>query len=547
MVRLVSLEKLAGPADDPSAIPPSNGLQQWIDDPDGEKCVRGLLWKSAEYLRNGHEPEALNVLLQARSRLGYVPLSIMTNILWLCRRLGREQQAAGECLKFGQDAIGMGYHDLGLEACSAALLLDAQGEFNIIRDPAALSGIAALYEQVAATRAAGAALPACPGARIHVAVLVPNLVDHVVAYTKTVLHLARYMDREKFRLSVYVSENSSRRETSMFPFGCIDGTTPQTGACTLKELESLRIPVVLVPRSMRFTAAAAHLAETMNRNEVQILLLASGLACPIDWLAARWAGVPVRFGIHLGTSFFMRGLDATFIDNAENIRREEAYWGRDMGERIVWRAGTDTDELQRQPALSRERFGIPREAVVFGTLSNHLDRRLSIPYLETVGELLKTHAGAWFVAFGSGEIGDQKAFFESRGVASRVIFAGRQTQSGSALKLLDIYLNEFPVGGSQSVVEAMACGIPVVALRWSDAHAESAGASAVGESCAVENRDVRAYAALAGRWATDRAGRRTVGKELQSRAEKHYSVKNAIGALMEKAEGCLQLKCKTSP
>ncbi len=538
MVRLASLEALVAAADDPPAIAP----------PNDEKCVRDLLWKSAEYFRNGHEPEALNVLLQARARLGCVPLSIITNILWLCRRLNREQQAAGECLRFGQDAIGMGAYDLGLEACSAALMLDARSEFNIIRDPAALSGVAALYEQVAAMRPRpDGAGPVRSDGPVHLAMLVPNLVDHVVAYTKTVLHLARYVDRDRFRLSVYVSENSSRRESPMFPFGCIDGTTPQTGACALKELEALRVPVVILPRSMTFTAAAAHLAETMNRNEVQVLLLASGLACPIDWLAARWAGAPVRFGLHLGTSFFMRGLDATLFDNEENIRREEACWKPDLGDRVVWRAGTDMDDLQRQPALSRERFGIPPEAVVFGTLSNHLDRRLSVPYMETVCELLKTQAEAWFVAFGSGEVGGKKAFFESHGVASRVVFAGRQTQSGSALKLLDVYLNEFPVGGSQSVVEAMACGIPVVALRWSDAHAESAGASAVGAPYAVENRDVRAYAALAGAWAADRAGRMTVGKELQSRAEKHYSVKNAIGALMEMAEKCLQAKCKTCP
>ena len=56
-----------------------------------------------------------------------------------------------------------------------------------------------------------------------------------------------------------------------------------------------------------------------------------------------------------------------------------------------------------------------------------------------------------------------------------------------------------------------------------------------------------AYAALAGCWATDRAGRVAAGKELQSRAEKHYSVKNTVGALMEKAEECLQAKCKTCP
>ena len=547
MVKLASLETLADPLDDPSANPASSTLPPKPPAyPEEDQYVRGLLEQSAMCFRARREAEALDVLLGARDRLGYVPLPIIHNVLWLCRRLGRQRQAADECLKFGRDAIGMGYHDLGLEACSAALLLDAQAGFDLIRRPAALSDIAALYERVAAAQAVAAA-PNRPRGRVHVAVLVPNLVDHVVAYTKTVLHLARFLDREKYRLTVYVSENSSRREAAQFPFGCIDGTTPQTGARTLRELEGLRVPVVVWPRSLPFTNAAARLADAMRRNEVRVLLLASGLACPIDWLAARWSGAPVRFGLHLGTSFFMRGMDATLYDNEENIRREDACWKPEMGRRIVWRAGTDMDELCRQPALPRERFGIPRDAVVFGTLSNHLDRRLSMPYLQVVSELLRDHPAAWFVAFGSGEVGEKKAFFESRGVASRVVFAGRQTQSGSSLKLLDIYLNEFPVGGSQSVIEAMACGVPVVAMRWSDAHAESAGASAVGEKYAVANRDMRAYAALAARWAADRDTRINVGKELQSRAEKHYSVKNAIGALMNMAEECLQAKCKTCP
>ena len=126
-----------------------------------------------------------------------------------------------------------------------------------------------------------------------------------------------------------------------------------------------------------------------------------------------------------------------------------------------------------------------------------------------------------------------KAFFVSRGVADRVRFGGRQACSGSALKVLDVYANEFPVGGSQSVIEAMACGIPVVALRWSDAHAESAGANAVGLGSAIPGPDIDAYRSLLRHFVCNAAARAKTAGKMTRRVEEHYSVRTYAGMLLD--------------
>jgi hypothetical protein len=141
VVKIASLESLAN-----APAPLSTRFQNSSDE---EKRVLGILLESTRQFQQGDETAALDTLLGTRALLHCVPLPIMANQIWLCRRLRREQVAAHECLAFARDAIDMGYEDLGLEACSAAMILDAQGQFEIIRDPSALASVAALYERVA--------------------------------------------------------------------------------------------------------------------------------------------------------------------------------------------------------------------------------------------------------------------------------------------------------------------------------------------------------------------------------------------------------------
>ncbi|MBI3986968.1 MAG: glycosyltransferase, partial [Lentisphaerae bacterium] len=236
------------------------------------------------------------------------------------------------------------------------------------------------------------------------------------------------------------------------------------------------------------------------------------------------------------------GMDVTFFDNAVNIEREQDWWPPNVGERAVLRKGTDIEELDRQSALPRSPWNIPDDAVVIGLLSNHLERRLTEPYMDAIARVLKEQANVRFLAFGSEALPEKMNFFRARGVADRVRFGGKQRQAGSALKVLDIYANEFPEGGSQSLIEAMVCGVPVAALRWDDSHHGSVGAEIVGKEWAIGERDLDRYRELILRWARSPVDRREAGRQMRQRAEQEFSARHYVAAVMRDLEARLRRK-----
>lgn len=504
--------------------------------PNDEKRTAGILFCASALYQRGDSAAALSQLINCREMLGLIPLPVIANIVWLARNTHQEQLAAQECYRFARDAFRLAYPNLGMEAMTAAYILDGMGQFNLIRSPEILQKTGQLYAQAAVQ----AGLTWKKTSRdeqqnyepFHVAMIVPNLVDHVVAYTKRVLQFARCLDRSRFRMSVYVSENLSARESPGFPFGCTGGRSETSGAHTLSALGKMSIPVHLMSRKSPCLEAGRQLARRMEADQVDIAIFQSGMACPIDWLAAHTSAIPVKAGIHIGTSYYGAGLDLTFFDNAENLRRE-ANWSPADGERLVLPKGVDIDVIDAQPAIPRSRLRIPADAVIIGTMSNHLDQRLSPEYLAVIADILKRYPKAWFVPIGSSTLTEKLELFKQNGVADRVRFTGRQIMVGAALKMLDIYASEFPVGGSQSVMEAMACGVPIVAMKWSDAHAESIAAELVGEPCGIQERNIEQYTQQIDRLIEAPEARRYVGGQMRTLAEHKLSAPAYVQKVME--------------
>ena len=264
---------------------------------------------------------------------------------------------------------------------------------------------------------------------------------------------------------------------------------------------------------------------------------------PIDWLATRWAPAPVKLHIHIGSPLYQRGIHATFFDNSVNLERERATWPEYAGKLVLLRKGTDIDALDAQPALSRATLGLPPKAVLIGVLSNHLDKRLSPGYLDVIASVLAAEPETAFVAIGGRELPPQAvSHFKAAGLLHRAHHIPSQRQVGAALKLLDIYASEFPIGGSQSVMEAMACGLPVVAMRHGAAHAECVASDIVGPPVAIESNDPDAYRNLLLRWIRDPVARRDAGENLRKRAQTHFSIHDYVNQVCTFGAGLLAEK-----
>ena len=507
------------------------------ESPDPLTACRGLALQVAACYREGDMASALAILDRADSRFTYLPVPLVVLRFGLRLQAGQMERIPSDYLDFGFRAIRVGACELGLEALGAALTADLNLSFALHHEPAIVRRVADAYEQVArhlsspTIRFGMTNFDGC----LRIGMIVPNLVDCTVAYSRRVLHFARFIDRSRFNLSVYCTENLCPRPHDL-PVLFASASTRDRAPGLLAELNSLHVPVFIASREEPICKIAVSIARRMAEDGVDILLLQAGVALPIDWLASRLAPVPIKLQIHIGAPALIPELDATLYDNAVNMEREADDWPPFAGRRILMRRGVDLDALDAIDAAPRAAFGLPDDAVLIGVLSNHLDSRLSLPYLDAIGLVIEAQPRAWFVGIGSGNPENALAYFTRRGVAERVRFLPQQREPAAVLKSLDIYANEFPTGGSQSVVEAMACRLPVVAMRCGTTHPESVGADIVGSPWAITSYSPEQYSRQLDEWVRDPAARQNVGLLLRRRAEKDFSVSDYVRRVSDLGE-----------
>jgi glycosyltransferase involved in cell wall biosynthesis len=347
-----------------------------------------------------------------------------------------------------------------------------------------------------------------------------------------VLSFARCLDPAHYEVRVYSTENLTAREKPLFPFGIENRGTRETAAASVGVLDKLGVPLCCAPRDMTVTQTAHWMINRLAEDEIDLALFQTGMASPIDWLTARLAPIAVKAGIHIGSSPFNKGFDFYFFDNPMNIEREKDYWTEEMGQRIVLNSGVDIEALTASPVLPRSELGIPEQMVLIGTVSNHLGERLTEEYLDALIPVMLACPDTFFAGFGVPPGDRVRNRFAQAGLKGRFIFPGPVAVSSVVLKMLDIFACEFPVGGSESVKEAIACGVPVVAMRAGPGHAESAAANIVGPPFAIERYDLSAYREQLRRWVVNADERKKASRALARRAREQYSLRRYVQQVM---------------
>ena len=185
----------------------------------------------------------------------------------------------------------------------------------------------------------------------------------------------------------------------------------------------------------------------------------------------------------------------------------------------------------------RARYGIPREALLLGTIANLLPLKGYEVMLDALPAILSAMPAVHYLIIGGGGAeycARLKAIAVERGIAERVHFAGFQESVGSYLSALDLYVHpSLKEAFGLAVVEAMAMGKAVVATTTGGLP-EVVAQGVTG--LLVPPGDVESLAATVVSLLEDRARREQMGRNGRARAQERFSLDASV-AHMEQLYG----------
>jgi len=160
---------------------------------------------------------------------------------------------------------------------------------------------------------------------------------------------------------------------------------------------------------------------------------------------------------------------ATVTDELCRYHAAQAWWN--PGAITVLYNGVDLQEFSPQPQLRdfvRERLGIPKDALVVGSVGRMVPLKDFATLLKAVEVLVPETPNIHVVLVGSGpEVSRLQAYVaDSHHLAERVVFPGAVDDVAHLLNAMDIFvLPTLMEGMSNTLLEALAVGLPTVATR----------------------------------------------------------------------------------
>lgn len=308
--------------------------------------------------------------------------------------------------------------------------------------------------------------------KIHVGCVVQSM--QVGGLERCVARLANGLDRDKFRLSVI----------------CLDRSGPAA-----EWIDNPEVTVVELKRKPgNSTAVIWQLADQLTKLGVDIVHSHNWATLVESHLAARWAGRLLHVHAERGTvlgpasasvwrkrarALVMRWVvaraDATMCNAysiAEKIRAITKLKDHPIA---VIPNGLDVpyspESLARMRCTQRGRMGLSPSDIVIGSIGRMVPVKnfaLALASFARVSPAFDSKLHFVLVGDGGGRC-ELEQLVNDLGVASRVHFVGEQADVWPFYAAMDLYLNtSLSEGMSQSILEAMAVGLPVLASDVGD-------------------------------------------------------------------------------
>jgi glycosyltransferase involved in cell wall biosynthesis len=439
----------------------------------------------------------------------------------------------GSVLKRGFRCAAEGDTAGALEALAATALIDIQQHqqqfLGDVRGCAALAQCANGWLGGWAAGHAGRPIEARPNSSEPTRVLyvMPSLAQGHAASANLVrlvdFHMNRSPGKGTIEPAVVICDEMTAR-TPKLPFlSLLDTPSERAGAEHLAKLRAL-CEVTVLPAQGTFLDAAARGIEAARAFAPDVAVFTASPACAVQTAMAAARVAPVQVCLNIGVPLLSRGIDAVIYNNPLKEARD-AEFVRALGIAVtgVLTSGGDAHAGAQVAPFPRQELGLPEGVPVVACMSNVLARRmLAGTFAADLVAFLRRNPDVWWLGIGFCDPEPVRAYLrgleDGADIARRCVFTGGWSKPWGMIKSCDVVLNEYPEGGGNAVIESMGCGVPVVAMRAGDRHAEAIGAVLVGPD-AIPAPDIAAYWALAERWIRNPAEARAAGERQRARAQ----------------------------
>lgn len=299
--------------------------------------------------------------------------------------------------------------------------------------------------------------------KIRLAHIVPQVVDGGHAPSRLLANLLSHYNRERYEITL-ISTEVHLWHPKEYPYkSCFSPPSEERGRDLLNEFGKNGISIYLIHGASTFEESAKLTAEVLKNHEVDIAVFHSPQE--IHEICAQITDVPFRVVFDHGTHSKYPGFDSEIVSSYESL---EIY--RNLHQSLKMKAyalpfAVDLRSKWTFHPPKRKDLGLPEEGFIMTTISNNLDARLGREMFLAIVEILQTCQNAYYVAIG--EVNNKKDFlknFREHGIADRIIFLGSRDNPSNIARVMDLYLNEFPVGSGLSILDAMAAGCPIVSM-----------------------------------------------------------------------------------
>ncbi len=484
---------------------------------------------------DGHYSEAFDILLDIHERVKLLPNMLISLMAYCGKECARKFEMASIIQDYAENAVEEKRFADAMNANKNIFSFAGGGvDMWMFKDKNALLRSRDLLKKIA-NQTAKIPFTGRTNKKKRFAMVSVNLVDHVLAYSKTAMQFARYLDREKYDCYLYLAEETWQGKPQNFPIRFDQVHSTQAAPDFMKELVASPVIVRTCPPVDAYESAI-WLAKQMEEDQIDGVIFQAGVNASVQWLASAISNVPAKASMCLGLNMYQEGLSSVIYKNNENLLREKEFWEPSWGEQVFICGGADRSEAQNSAPIERASIDLNEDHIVFGTMTNYIYIRITDEYLECVSKILEECPESIFLCMGNGNNNKAKEYMAGKGLLQRCRWLPQQRNSYSALKLLDFYFNEFPAGGSQIIRECLASNVPAMAMKYSSAHHESVGANIVGEEQAVMKNDKEAYIQKAVSWIKSAQLRKEALERQKIRSEELYSAKKFVSRLAAQLE-----------